>query len=577
MVLSIVCTSMEYCALVMASCFPSSPISRAAGRTVRILGTAFLLAATVVAAAPARGQDANQPAGVHELQGQTTAGVVIDGVELFRVRGVGAYPASQRAADVTRRIIAVADDPSLDVSTIRVEESELGSRITVGDGTLAIIVMTETDARLEETTATTLARIYMSRVSGAVTTYRELRMPDRLLRSALRAAGATLLLIALLMAGRWIFRRLDGVISRRLETQVERLRIQSFRLLSVDQTLYLLRGLLRGLRIAAILTVLSVYLTSTLSLFPWTRGLAFGFLDLFLDPLATMARAALAAVPDLVFLAVLALVTRLLLRLIRAFFLEIDRKSVVFEKFDSDWAMPTYRLVRILVIGLALVAAFPSLPGSDTGAFQSVSLFIGVLVSLGSSSIIGNIIAGYTMTYRRAFRDGDRIRVGDVVGEVTQTRLLVTHVRTPKNEDVVIPNSIILSNNVINYSAYARQNGLILHTTVGIGYEVPWRQVEAMLLVAAERTQGLLREPPPFVLQTALGDFAVTYELNAYCDAPQRILRLYAEMHRQILDVFNEHGVQIMTPAYESDPSEPKLVPPARWYSSPARPPGGAS
>jgi small-conductance mechanosensitive channel len=187
-----------------------------------------------------------------------------------------------------------------------------------------------------------------------------------------------------------------------------------------------------------------------------------------------------------------------------------------------------------------------------------------------------DVIAGYTMTYRRAFREGDRIRIGDVVGDVTHQRLLVTHVRTPKNEDVVVPNSTILSNNVVNYSSHARNAGLILHTAVGIGYEVPWRQVEAMLRMAAERTAGLLREPPPFVLQTALGDFAVTYELNAYCDDPSAMPRLYAGLHRNILDVFNEYGVQIMTPAYEADTTEPKLVPKERWHEAPADPPDGA-
>jgi hypothetical protein len=179
-------------------------------------------------------------------------------------------------------------------------------------------------------------------------------------------------------------------------------------------------------------------------------------------------------------------------------------------------------------------------------------------------------IAGYTMTYRRAFKLGDRIRIGQTVGEVSEIRLLVTRLRTGKNEDVVIPNSTILSSEVVNYSTLARKDGLILHTAVGIGYEVPWRQVEAMLLLAAERTEGLMRDPMPFVLQTSLGDFAVTYELNAYCDDAGRMPRLYSALHRNIQDVFNEYGVQIMTPNYEADPEKPKLVPADQWYAAPA-------
>jgi small-conductance mechanosensitive channel len=155
---------------------------------------------------------------------------------------------------------------------------------------------------------------------------------------------------------------------------------------------------------------------------------------------------------------------------------------------------------------------------------------------------------------------------------VAEVRLLVTHLRTPKNEIVAIPNSNILTAEVVNYSKLARKDGLILHTTVGIGYETPWRQVEGMLLEAAARTPGLLREPPPFVLHRALGDFCVTYEINAHCRDPQAMLPLYTALHRNILDVFNEYGVQIMTPAYVGDPEQPKVVPREQWYEAPARP-----
>jgi len=181
------------------------------------------------------------------------------------------------------------------------------------------------------------------------------------------------------------------------------------------------------------------------------------------------------------------------------------------------------------------------------------------------------MIAGYTLTYRRAFHEGDMIRIGESVGVVTQTRLQVTHLRTPKNEEIIVPNSTILGTEVTNYSSLAKDRGLILHTTVGIGYETPWRQVEAMLLLAAERTPGLIKDPKPFVLQRSLGDFAVNYEINVYCDEPTAMMRLYTELHRRILDVFNEYGIQIMTPAYEGDPEQPKVVPRDQWHAAPAQ------
>jgi small-conductance mechanosensitive channel len=232
--------------------------------------------------------------------------------------------------------------------------------------------------------------------------------------------------------------------------------------------------------------------------------------------------------------------------------------------------VPTYGLVRGVAIAFALVVAYPYIPGSGTEAFKAVSILAGVLFSLGSSSVLSSIIAGYVMTYRRTFRVGDRVKIGDVDGDVEQIGLLVTRLRTLKNEEAVIPNSSILQTQVLNYSAHARENGVILHTKVGIGYEVPWRQVEAMLLLAADRTRGLLREPRPFVLQLDLADFCVNYELNVYCENPRQMLELYAELHRNVLDQFNEYGVQIMTPEYQRDPPEPKIVPRDQWYAAPA-------
>jgi small-conductance mechanosensitive channel len=240
--------------------------------------------------------------------------------------------------------------------------------------------------------------------------------------------------------------------------------------------------------------------------------------------------------------------------------------------FDRDWAAPTYKLARLAIVAFALVVAFPYIPGSNSAAFQGVTLFMGVVFSLGSSSIVGNIISGFSLTYRRTFHIGDMVRIGDHTGRVEQMRLLVTHLRTAKNEEVIVPNSSILDSEVLNYSTWASEKGLVLHTTVSVRYEVPWRQVEAMLIEAAAQTPGLRQDLPAFVLQRSLGDFAVTYEINAYCDTPGRMLALYAELHRNILDVFNKYGVQIMTPAYEGDPAEPKVVPVEHWYTKPARP-----
>jgi small-conductance mechanosensitive channel len=229
--------------------------------------------------------------------------------------------------------------------------------------------------------------------------------------------------------------------------------------------------------------------------------------------------------------------------------------------------------MRILVIAFALVVAYPYIPGSESEAFKGVSIFLGVVFSIGSSSFIANMIAGYSLTYRGAFREGDRVRIGDHMGEVVNVRALSTQLRSPKNEDVNIPNSEVLGSTVVNYSSFSREKGVILHTDVGIGYDTPWRQVEALLLMAAGRTDGLEADPEPFVLQTQMGDFTVIYQLNAYCRDATRMLQTYSELHANIQDVFNEHEVQIMSPHYERDPEVPKVVAPEDWYPAPAKAP----
>jgi small-conductance mechanosensitive channel len=284
-------------------------------------------------------------------------------------------------------------------------------------------------------------------------------------------------------------------------------------------------------------------------------------------PFGDFGRALINFIPDLAFLVVIFLITKYLLKIVKLLFHGLGQGTISIKGFDPDWAPTTYKIVRLLLVVFAVIIAYPYIPGSESDAFKGVSLFLGILFSLGSTSVIGNLIAGYTMTYRKTFRLGDVVQIDNNIGQVAEVKLFITRLRTPKNEEIIIPNSVILNSNVINYSTHAADKGLILHTTVGIGYETPWRLVHGMLVLAAERTAGILEDPPPFVLQKSLGDFAVTYELNAYTRDPHNRHKIYAELHQNILDVFNENKVQIMTPAYEGDPSEPKIVPKEHWYT----------
>jgi small-conductance mechanosensitive channel len=206
--------------------------------------------------------------------------------------------------------------------------------------------------------------------------------------------------------------------------------------------------------------------------------------------------------------------------------------------------------VRFLIVVFTLIVAFPYLPGSKSPAFQGVSIFFGLLLSLGSSSAISNVVAGTVLTYTRAFQLGDRVQIGETTGDIVDRTLLVTRVRTIKNADIAIPNAMVLTSHIINFSSMATRDGLILHTSVTIGYDAPWRKIHDLLISAAESTENILHEPKPFVLQTGLNDFYVNYEINAYTNQASLMAKTYSDLHQNIQDKFYESGVEIMSPHY---------------------------
>jgi small-conductance mechanosensitive channel len=221
--------------------------------------------------------------------------------------------------------------------------------------------------------------------------------------------------------------------------------------------------------------------------------------------------------------------------------------------FHADWAMPTYSIVRFILYAFMFVLIFPYLPGSDSNIFRGVSVFLGLLISLGSSSVIANMMAGLVITYMRPFKIGDRIKIGEISGDVLEKTLLVTRIKTVKNEIVTIPNSSILTGNTTNYTVLSKAEGLIIHTTLTIGYDVPWNNVHEALIEAALKTKMILKNPKPFVLQTSLDDFYVSYQLNAFINKPVKQALIYSNLHQHIQDVFNEKGIEILSPHYRAE------------------------
>lgn len=494
--------------------------------------------------------------------------VMVDGRILFHVRGISAYPAEQRADIVSDRIVKIAANEKMSVDDLNIVESAQQTNIVAGNQ--PVIGLVDADAEMEGITRQMLAVILKIKIAEAIENYRREHSQSELLLKTAYSAVALILSAALIFLVMRLTRWLADFVETRYRSKIQGVRIQSFQLIQAEQLWLAVRGVVYMARTLLILVVGLLCVEYVLSIYPWTRSTAENTISLILTPLRSITSSIIGTIPDLAFIAILFLVVRYCLKLARLFFAGIANGTVTLAGFDPDWATPTYRIMRFLTIAFAAIVVYPYIPGAGSEAFKGITIFLGVIFSLGSTSIVANTIAGYTMTYRRAFRIGDRIQIGELQGDVEQIRIQVTHLRSLKNEEIIVPNSLILKSHVINYSALAGKQGLILHTTVGIGYETPWRQVESMLRMAAGRTQGLLQQPPPFVLQKSLGDFYVTYEINAYSDKPKENARLYTELHRNILDVFNEYGVQIMTPAYKDDPEHPKVVHRSKWFEAPA-------
>ena len=533
-----------------------------------VLGLTLSLSGVGAVAQEASPQPASAPPPEETTIEIQTAPVKLDGKTLFAVRGLSAYPAEKRAELIADRIEAVANDRHFAPQSLTLNETQFETEIMAGR--LPVTEVFDGDAKFEEVGRQELAHAYTIRITEAIEAYRQAREPKVLIRHIAYALAAALALLLVLFGGSRIVHRLLSVLERRYKHRIPGVGIQALKVLPAERMWAALIGALK--LVAAAAGVLAIYTTLDyiLSLFPWTRGLSDDLSGLVLNPLRTIGNRFIATIPDLTFLLVLSIITYYLLKLIRLVFTSVGEGAIAITGFDPAWSKPTYRLVRGLVIAFALVVAFPYIPGSDTQAFKGVTLFIGLVFSLGSRSLIGNLISGYSLTYRKMFKPGDRVEIGGHLGDVQESRLLVTYLHTVKNEIISVPNSLVVNSNVTNYSALSKTERLILHTTVRIGYDTPWRQVEAMLLEAAARTPGLLQEPPPFVLEKQLRTFSVEYEINAHCDNPQAMESLYSSMHRNILDIFNEYGVQIMTPAYVADPVQAKFVIKDRWYTAPA-------
>jgi small-conductance mechanosensitive channel len=506
--------------------------------------------ATLCAAPPPLFAETTAPA-VAQAPPTPAAGtpVKFEDVTLFAIYDtVGSFTPQDRAKAIEDRLGRLSRDLQIPLDEIRISVIENIAVISAGD--TIIMALTDRDVAPLGQTRQEVAKDYAAKIRAALAKSREQVTLRALLIDVSLAVLDTAILVVLLVLFHKAFPKIYARIDAWRGTIIRPIKIQRVELLSTDRIAAGLIALTKGIRIAAVLFLFYSYITTVLGIFPWTRGISASLLTAVLSTLHTIGQAFARFIPDVISIAIIIVVTRYIIKLIALFFTSIERGAISFPGFYREWAQPTYKIVRLMVIMFAAIAVFPYIPGSRSEGFRGISVFLGLLLSLASAAAIGNLIAGVILTYMRPFRIGDRVRIADTTGDVMEKTLLVTRVRTIKNVDVTIPNAMVLGSHLINFSSCAQDQGLILHTSVTIGYNAPWRRVHELLIAAARATTHILAKPEPFVLQTALNDFYVTYEINAYTDQPNLMADIYAELHQHIQDKFNEAGVEIMSPHY---------------------------
>ena len=348
----------------------------------------------------------------------------------------------------------------------------------------------------------------------------------------------------------WLFNKLKARIQRLKDTKLKPISIQDYELLDTQKQVNLLVFLASLLRYAVMLLQLILTVPLLFAIFPQTKDLAYKLFSYIWDPIKSIFLGIVEYIPNLFTIFVIWLAVKYLVRLVRYLASEIQSERLKIGGFYADWAMPTFHIVRFLLYAFMIAMIYPYLPGSKSGVFQGISVFVGLIVSLGSSTVIGNIIAGLVITYMRPFKLGDRIKLNDTTGNVIEKTPLVTRIRTPKNEVVTIPNAFIMSSHTVNFSQSARDYGLIIHSEVSVGYDIPWRKTHQLLVEAALNTPGVVDDPRPFVLETSLQDYYPVYQVNAYIKDANQLAQVYSDLHQNIQDRFNEEGIEIMSPHY---------------------------
>ena len=493
---------------------------------------------------------AQQRARINSLR-QFTPGVpvVVEGDTLFYLYTKrGGYTPLQRAEMIDAAIMQLGKRFTLHPDSVYIESSDIVTDLMYGNKVIASFTDQDGlwEGRSREQLATDKRKIVVQKLKELKEEHSLWQLGKRILYFVLVLAGQYLLFW---LTG-WLFRKLKVRIQKLKDTRLKPISIQNYELLDTQRQVNLLIFLSNLLRYVIMLLQLLITVPLLFAIFPQTKGLAYQIFSYIWNPIKNILVGIVDYIPNLFAILIICFAVKYLVRLVHYLSREVEAGRLKFGGFYPDWAMPTYHIIRFLLYAFMIAMIYPYLPGAKNGVFQGISVFVGLIISLGSSTVIGNVIAGLVITYMRPFKLGDRIQLNDTTGNVIEKTPLVTRIKTPKNEVVTIPNSFIMSSHTVNYSASAREYGLIIHSEVTIGYDVPWRQVHQLLIEAALNTPGVIDDPRPFVLETSLSDWYPVYQINAYIREADKLAQIYSDLHQNIQDRFNEAGIEIMSPHY---------------------------
>ena len=468
---------------------------------------------------------------------------------------------AERAARARERLAGLPAD----ASDWRVTTSEAtigqntGVIVSVNDQQVFGILTTDLDQESNETLQAASDRV-SAQLRAALEARAQQRSIPLLLRGIGLSVGATLILLFAL----WLVMRATRRLKGELLVSERKIALAGF---DVQPALHSLRRTLTSLTGWALAAVLIyLWLTFVLLRFPYTQPWGQQLGAFLLSIFTTLGAGILNSIPGLFTVVVIFLLTRIIVRVVNRVFRQIESGDLTVPWLHADTARATRYLVLVLVWIFAIVVAYPYVPGSNTDAFKGVSVLLGVMISLGSAGLVNQIMSGLVVVYSRALKPGEFVQIGDDFGIVTDVGMLSAKMVTRKREEITIPHAVLVGAKTVNYSRQATNGQAQLGTTVTIGYDAPWRQVHELLLAAASRTNGVRTEPAPRVWQKALSNFYVEYELVVNLDHPEERLPILSELHMHIQDAFNEAGVQIMSPAFESQPEKKIFVPKAQWF-----------